>query len=64
MHVYVTVSKNHNIPLDEVIRGKFTPVIRMLIMYYNHQFQLEKREYEKMEEERKQMERKNNMKGV
>ncbi len=51
MRVYVEVSKNHGYTIGEVIRGKFTPEIKLLLMYYNNQFILEKREYEKMKEE-------------
>ncbi|RAP51134.1 MAG: hypothetical protein BZ138_06010 [Methanosphaera sp. rholeuAM270] len=53
MQVYVEVSKNHGIPIDEVIRGKFTPSIKLLIMYYNYKFYVEQHEYEKLEEEQK-----------
>ena len=45
------VSANHNIPIVEVIRGKFTPSIRLLIMYYNNKFRTESKEIEKMEKE-------------
>jgi ABC-type uncharacterized transport system substrate-binding protein len=51
MQVYVEVSANHNIPIVEVIRGKFTPSIRLLIMYYNNKFRTEQKEIEKMEKE-------------
>ena len=51
MRVYVEVSKNHGYSIGEVIRGKFNPEIKLLIMYYNHVFRLEQREYEKMKEE-------------
>lgn len=51
MRVYVEVSKNHNIPIGDVIRHKFDPEIKLLIMYYNHVFRLEQEEYEKMKEE-------------
>ena len=37
--------------LYEVIKRKFDPEIKLLIMYYNHQFRLEYNEYKKMEEE-------------
>ena len=55
MRVYVEVSKNHNYTLDEVIRGKFTPTIRLLLMYYNHQFLLEQQEYERIEKENQKL---------
>lgn len=51
MRVYVEVSKNHGIPIGDVIRHKFDPEIKLLIMYYNHIFRLEQEEYEKMKEE-------------
>lgn len=41
----------------DVIRLKFRPDIKLLLMYYNHQFRLEQHEYEKMEEEQKKLER-------
>lgn len=56
MQVYVEVSKNHNIPIEQVIREKFRPPIRLLIMYYNHVLRLEQKEYKKMENEMKQHE--------
>jgi len=58
MRVYVEVSKNHGYTISEVIRGKFTPEIRLLIMYYNHMFHLEQQEYERMEKEMKKQEKK------
>ncbi len=51
MQVYVEVSSNHGIPIEEVIRGKFTPSIRLLIMYYNNKFRTEQKEYDEMTEE-------------
>lgn len=45
------VSANHGILIEEVIRGKFTPSIRLLIMYYNNKFRTESKEIEKMEKE-------------
>ena len=51
MRVYVEVSKNHNIPIGEVIRRKFDPEVKILIMYYNHIFRLEHQEMEKIKEE-------------
>ena len=56
MQVYVEVSKNHNIPLTRVIREKFTPEIRLLIMYYNNKIRTEQKEYQKMENKMKQEE--------
>jgi hypothetical protein len=50
MRVYVEVAKNHGYTIGEVIRGKFTPEIKLLIMYYNHMFRLEQKEYEEMKE--------------
>lgn len=58
MRVYIEVSKNHNIPIDVVIREKFRPSIRLLITYYNYSLRLEQKEYEKMEKERKKQEKK------
>ena len=55
MQVYVELSANHGYTLDEVIRGKFTPVIRMLIMYYNNKFRREQKEIERIERENKKM---------
>lgn len=51
MQVYVEVSANHGIPIEDVIRGKFTPSIRLLVMYYNNKFRTESKEIEKMEKE-------------
>lgn len=51
MRVYVEVSKNHGYNIIDVIRGQFRPDIRLLIIYYNHLFHLEQREYEKLERE-------------
>lgn len=56
MQVYVEVSKNHGYSLEEVIRGKFTPTIRLLITYYNNKFRKEQKEIEKMEKEIKKRE--------
>lgn len=56
MRVYVEVSKNHGYSIGEVIRGKFTPEIKLLIMYYNHVFRLEQQEYEEMKEKAKERE--------
>ena len=53
MQVYVEVSKNHNYTITEVIRGKFTPEIQLLIRYYNYKFRMEEKEYKKMEKEMK-----------
>lgn len=55
MQVYVEVSKNHNIPLAEVIKRKFDPEIRLLIMYYNHQFRLQQREYDDMKDKQEEV---------
>ena len=55
MRVYVEVAKNHGYSIGEVIRGKFTPEIKLLIMYYNHVFRLEQEEYEKMKKEQEDM---------
>lgn len=54
MQVYIEVSRNHNIPITDVIRGKFRPETRLLIMYYNNKFRLEQKEVEKMEKKMKQ----------
>ena len=55
MKVYVTVSRNHNIPIMDVIMRKFCPDIKLLLMYYNHQFLLEQQEYEEIKEEQENM---------
>ena len=55
MRVYVEVSKNHGIPIMDVIKGKFKPEIRLLILYYNHQFHLEKHELDEIEQKQKEM---------
>lgn len=57
MQLYVEVSRNHGYTVTEVIRGKFTPEIRLLITYYNNKIRMEQKEYEKMEKEMKQHER-------
>ena len=54
------VSRNHGYPLIQVIREQYRPEIRLLIMYYNNQFRLEQKEYEKMEKEMKKTEQKKN----
>lgn len=51
MRVYVEVSKNHGYTIGEVIRHKFDPEMKLLIMYYNHMFRLEEKEYREMKEE-------------
>lgn len=51
MQCYIEVSRNHGYTVTEVIRGKFTPEIRLLLMYYNNKFRTEQKEYEKMEKE-------------
>ena len=53
--VYIEVSKNHNIPLGDVIRRKFDPEVRILIMYYNHQLRLQEKEYEKIKKEQEKI---------
>ena len=50
MRCYVEVSANHGYSIGEVIKGKFKPEIRLLLMYYNNRFRLEQKEYEKMQE--------------
>jgi len=57
MRCFVEVSKNHGYSITDVIRYRFRPDIRLLIMYYNHQFRLEYREYEKMEKNMKKQEK-------
>lgn len=54
MRCYVEVSKNHNIPIGEVIERKFDPEIQLLIRYYSHQFHLEYNEYKKMKEQQEE----------
>ena len=53
------VSKNHNIPLHTLIREKFRPENRILLMYYNNRLRLEQKEYEKIEEEMKEQKKEN-----
>lgn len=60
MKCYVEVSKNHGYSLEEVIRRKFDPEIRLLIMFYNNQFLLEYHEYKKIEEENEKQKNKIN----
>ena len=36
MHIYVQVSSNHGYSLEYVLRHKFDPEIKLLIMYYNY----------------------------
>ena len=52
--MYIEVSKNHNIPLHVLIREKFRPENRILLMYYNNLIRRKQKEYEKMEEELKE----------
>lgn len=61
MRVYVEVSKNHNYKLEYVIRHKFDPEIKILLMYYNNLFRIEAAEMEKM---KKDAEKNNNSKEV
>jgi hypothetical protein len=56
MQVYVEVSRNHGYSLEYVMRNKFNPEIRLLILYYNNKLRLEQKEYEKIEQERKKQE--------
>ncbi len=58
MQVFVEVSKNHHYSLEYVMRNRFNPEIKLLIMYYNNKFRTEQKEYEKLEAERKKMEKK------
>ena len=51
MKVYVEVSKNHNYSIEYVIRHKFDPEIKILLMYYNNLFRMEAAEVEKMKNE-------------
>lgn len=55
MMVYVEVSKNHNIPIDEVIRRKFMPDMQLLIRYYNHQFRMQAKENKGLQEKYEKM---------
>ena len=55
MMVYVEVSKNHNIPIGDVIRRKFAPDMQLLIRYYNHQFRMRAKENEELEEKYEKM---------
>lgn len=55
MQVYIEVSKNHNIPIGQVIREKFRPEMRLLIMYYNHQMYTKMHQAEEMEEEQEKI---------
>lgn len=55
MTVYIEVSRNHGIPIDEVIRRKFMPDVQLLIRYYNHQFRMRAKENKELEEKYEKM---------
>lgn len=56
MRVYIEISKNHGYSLDYIISNKFSPEIQLLIMYYNYVLRLEAKEYEELENKRKEEE--------
>ena len=56
MQVFVEVSKNHNYSLEYVMRNRFNPEIKLLILFYNNKFRLEQKEYEKIEKEKNKTE--------
>lgn len=51
--VYFEVSKHLGCPISEVIKNKFHPDYRVLIMKYNYDLELQLREAEKIKEESK-----------
>ncbi len=48
--VYFRISKDFGIMPSEVIRKKFTPDMRFLILKYSEQIRQEMREYQKIKE--------------
>jgi hypothetical protein len=56
-YIYVKVSEHLSIPVSEVIRRKFEPDFRVLIMYYHNQLIEEEKAYEKQQKEIKKMKR-------
>lgn len=58
LQVYVEVSKNHGYSIGYVMKHKFDPEIKLLIMYYNNLFREQENEYKRfMEEQEKQKEK-------
>ena len=51
MRVYIEVSKNHGYNIGYVIKNKFKPEIKLLIMYYNNLFIMEAQELERIKKE-------------
>lgn len=51
--VYFEVSKHLGVPISQVIKNKFLPDYRILIMKYNYDLELKIKEAERMEKESK-----------
>lgn len=51
--VYFEVSKHLGVPISQVIKNKFLPDYRILIMKYNYDLELKTREAKRIEEESK-----------
>jgi hypothetical protein len=51
--IYFRISQNHNYSIPYIIKHKFTPEIRFLIIKYHQQLLNEKEEAEKLEREMK-----------
>ena len=53
--VYFRISRDFGIMPSEVIKKKFTPDMRFLILKYSEQIRQEMREYEKIKEKSKEI---------
>jgi hypothetical protein len=51
--VYFEVSKHLGVPISEVVKNKFSPDYRILIMKYNYDLELKIREAKRIEDESK-----------
>ena len=51
--IYFEVSKHLGVPISEVIKNKFLPDYRILIMKYNYDLELKIREAERQKKEMK-----------
>lgn len=53
--VYFRVSKHLSIPISQVIREKFHPDMKLLIMFYSEEIRQEQREIQKIKEQTGEM---------
>ena len=53
--VYFRVSKHLSIPISQVIREKFNPDMKLLIMFYSEEIRQEQREIQQLKEQTGEM---------